>query len=209
MFATLLGTNRETEEHTSLCAGLCRVAVAQGFVPPDTRLRVQPDQTPLAGWQIELRGPADAKADFLLSVTAPKVPSISPIPVMKTVSGPLFSVIVMPGFLGVHSDAVREYSEFKENSQVKEAFEGFCRALQPGTTDIPPTEFGLYVDSLFFGRVVCSICGSEFSLGARPAQDDATRAVPIARDAIARGWRLSAAAGSKPLCPQCAPGALP
>lgn len=206
MFATLLGTNRETEEHRGLCAGLCQVAVAQGFVPPDTRLRVQPDQMPLTGWRIEQLGPSDAKADFLLSVTAPKVPSISPIPVMKTISGPLFSVVVMPNFFGVYSDSGREYSEFKEASQVKEAFDAFLHSLVPRTTDMPPDEFSLYVDSLFLGKVVCSSCGSEFSLGARPGHDDATWAASMAREAIERGWRLTAVAASKPLCPKCVKG---
>lgn len=208
MFATLLGTNKETEEHRNLCAGLCQIAVARGFVPPDTRLRVQPDQMSLAGWQIEQRGPADAKADFLLAVTAPKVPSISPIPVMKTVSGPLFSVIVMPNFVGVwREDKDDKYSELTDASQVREAFEGFLRSLGPKTTDMAPDEFSLYVDSLFLGRVTCSSCGSEFSIGARPAHDDATWAASVAREAIQRGWQLKTGEGSKPLCPQCAKGA--
>jgi hypothetical protein len=160
----------------------------------------------LTGWQIEQRGPADAEADFLLAVTAPKVPSVSPIPVRKTVSGPLFSVIVMPEFYGVYSDNVRDYSEFKETSQVKAAFETFLYSLVPKTTDMPPDEFSLYVDSLFLGKVVCSSCSSELSLGARPLHDDATWAVSMAREAIERGWRVTTVAGSKPLCPQCAKG---
>lgn len=207
MFATLLGTNRGTDDHRSLCVGLCQIAVARGFAPPDTTLRIQPDQIPLDGWQIEQRGPADAKANFLLAVTAPKVPSISPIPVKKTVAGPLFSVVVMQGFFGVWQDNVREYSEFKETAKVMEAFGGFLDSLEPRTTDMAPDEFSLYVDSLFFGRVACSSCGLEFSLGTRPTEDDATWAASIAREAIDRGWRLKTGEGSKPLCPRCAKGA--
>lgn len=133
MFATLLGTNRETEQHTSLCAALSQIAVAQGFAPPDTKLPVEQDQTPLTDWQIELLGPADGKADFLLSVTAPDIPSISPIPVKKTVSGSLFSVTVMPSFFGIYADNLRDYSELREFSEVKDAFERFLEFLAKST----------------------------------------------------------------------------
>lgn len=77
-------------------------------------------------------------------------------------------------------------------------------SLEPRTEDFAPDEFSLYVDSLFLGGVACSNCGLEFSLGPRPAQDDATWAVSMAREAIERGWRLSTDEGSKPLCPRCA-----
>lgn len=65
MFAILLGTDRETEDHRELCANLCKLAVRKGFAPPDTTLRIRGDQTPLDGWSLELRGPAaDANADL-------------------------------------------------------------------------------------------------------------------------------------------------
>jgi hypothetical protein len=207
MFATLLGTNRGTEDHRTLCASLCQLAVGKGFAPPDTTLRIRADQTPLDGWKVELRGPADANADFLLAVTAPKVPGISPIPVQKTVTGPLFSVIVMQGFFGVWRGDGHDYSEFKETTQVMEAFGGFLASLEPKTTDMAPDEFSLYVDFLFLGKLACSGCGLELSPGPRPAQDDARWAASVAREAIERGWRLKTAEGSKPICPRCAEGA--
>lgn len=207
MFATLLGTNRETDNHRTLCADLCQIAVRRGFAPPDRTLRVQPDQIPLDTWQIEQRGPAGAKADFLLAVTAPMVPGVSPIPVKKTVAGPLFSVVVMPAFFGVWRDDVRDFSEYTEPARVVEAFGEFLDSLEPATTDMPADEFSLYVDTLFFGRIACSRCGLEFSLGDRPAEDDATWAASVAREAIQRGWQLKTGEGSKPVCPRCAKGA--
>ena len=206
MFATLIGTNRKTDDHRILCADLCKIAVRRGFAPPVRTLRVQQDQIPLDGWQIEQRGPAGAKADFLLSVTAPMVPGVSPIPVKKTVAGPLISVVVMPGFFGVWRDDVRDYSEHKEISRVVDEFDEFLDSLETPKTDKAPDEFSLYIDTLFLGRLACSSCGSEFSLGDRPAEDDATWATSIAREAIQRGWQLKSGEGSKPVCPHCAKG---
>ena len=207
MFATLLGTNRETDDHRTLCAELCQIAVRRGFAPPDTTLRVQPDQMPLDKWQIEQRGPAGMKADFLLAVTAPVIPGVSPIPVKKTVAGPLFSVVVMPAFLGVWREDVRDFSEYTKPAQVVEAFGGFLDSLESTTTDMPRDEFSLYVDTLFLGRVACSRCGLEFAVSNRPAEGDAAWAASIAREAIQRGWQLKTGEGSKPVCPRCAKGA--
>src|SRR5437879_6005449 len=130
-------------EHRALFETLCEVATRRGFRPPDTTLRVQRDQIPLDGWSIEQRGPGDGKADFLLAVTAPKVPSISPVPVMKTVSGPLFSVIVMDTYFGVWRErlasagsparretAVGGFSEFKDSVHVLKEFEQFLESLR-------------------------------------------------------------------------------
>jgi hypothetical protein len=207
MFATLLGADRETDDHRTLCAHLCQIAVSRGFAPPDRTLRVQPDQIPLDRWQLEQRGPGGAEADFLLAVTAPMVPGVSPIPVKETVAGPLFSVVIMPTFFGVWRDDARDYSEYTEPAQVIEAFGGFLDSLEPTTTDMAPDEFSLYVDTLFFGEIACSRCGLEFSLGDRPAEDDATWAASVAREAIQRGWQLKTGEGSKPVCPSCAKGA--
>lgn len=208
MFATMLGTNRETEAHTNLCERLCQFAVAQGFVPPDTTLTVQPDQTPLDGWIIEQLGPANAKADFLLAVTAPKIPGLSPIPAMNTVAGPVFSVVVMQGFFGVWQDNGHRYVEFKEDGQVMEAFESFLHSLEP-TSAMPRDEFSYYLDGLFivYGRIDCSKCGLEFPPIARPARRDATCPASLAAGAIERGWRRAVGNEVQLLCPQCARGA--
>lgn len=74
MFATLVGSDRDTAIHADLSAKLVALAEARGYRPPDTRLRIRPDQTPLHKWQLECRGPADEQADFFLAVTAPAIP---------------------------------------------------------------------------------------------------------------------------------------
>lgn len=131
MFATLIGTSTGLPEHKVIFDSLCEIATGRGFLPPDTRLHIQRDQISLEGWSIEQGGPADGKADFLLAVTAPKVPSISPIPVMKTVSGPLFSVVVMDTFFGVWRGG--DFSEFKDSAQVLRTFGEFLDSLEQST----------------------------------------------------------------------------
>ena len=60
-------------------------------------------------------------ADFFLAVTAPNVPSISPIPIKQTVAGPLFAVIVMSEVFGVWEDGdfrELEKTEYVENERL-------------------------------------------------------------------------------------------
>ncbi|MCX5814113.1 MAG: hypothetical protein NT178_16455 [Proteobacteria bacterium] len=84
------------------------IAIEHGFVPPDKPMQVQPDG-PLDGWSLEQKGPIDKKADFILAVTAPRVPGISPIfPVYMTISRPLFTVIVMDSFFVVSRENRRD-----------------------------------------------------------------------------------------------------
>jgi hypothetical protein len=130
MFATLVGTNTVSTQYKSVFKRLFEIALARGFEPADTTLRIQRDQTPLNGWTLEQNGPAQGKADFLLAVTAPKVPSISPIPVSKTADGPLFAVVVMDSFFVVSREDRRDVSEFKDSAQVEKSFEGFLNSLK-------------------------------------------------------------------------------
>lgn len=69
-------------------------------------------------------------------------------------------------------------------------------------SDMPEEEFSAYVDMLFLGRLSCAVCGAEFARE-RPKQHDESWAIDMARDAIAQGWRLHPAEGSKILCPAC------
>ena len=95
VFATLIGTNSGAIEHQALFDRLRGIAIARGFIPPDASVCIQADGS-LAGWSLEQRGPRDREADFLLAVTNPRVPGVSPIfPVSKTISGPLFAVVVL------------------------------------------------------------------------------------------------------------------
>ena len=128
MFATLVGTDTKSEAYTQIFADLLQIATNLGFFPGDLDLRVEPDQISLRGWSLELRGPRDKEADFLLAVTAPRAMSISPIPVRKTVSGPLFAVIVMGDFIGVWREG-REFVETKDPEHVKTDFSQFLNTI--------------------------------------------------------------------------------
>jgi len=129
MFATLVGTNRNTSAHTAIFRDLVQLAEQRGFVPGDKALRVVPDQIPLSGWSLEFQGPATGEADFLLASTAPRVPSIAPIPVRQTVVAPLFGVIVMEDFFGIWREG-REFAEVKDIAQVKDAFSEFLGGIE-------------------------------------------------------------------------------
>jgi len=128
MFATLIGTDIESKAYLQIAEELLQIAEKQGFTAGSDELRVTPDQAPISRWSLELRGPIDKKADFLLAVTVPKVPSISPIPVMKTVSGPLFSVIVNSGFFGIWQEG-RDFKEAKDIEDVKTEFLSFLDGI--------------------------------------------------------------------------------
>lgn len=127
MFATLAGSNTERSQHEEMFQRLCGIAIERGVAPGDTHLRIVSDQASLEKWSLALRGPADGQARFFLSVTAPKVLSLSPLPVMKTLSGPLFSVVVMPTFFGVWDE--ENFTEINDKDRVANTFEEFLDRL--------------------------------------------------------------------------------
>jgi len=129
MFATLIGANTGDTGHRKLFDRLNAIAIESGNNPPDAVLRVQPDG-PLDGWSLEQKGPHDQSADFLLAVTAPRVPGISPIfPVFKTISGPLFAVVVLESAFIVSREDRRDVSEVKDADLVVKSFEEFLEWL--------------------------------------------------------------------------------
>lgn len=130
MFATFVGTNTVSTQYKTVFRRLMEIAIASGFEPPDTTLRVQRDQMPLDDWTIEQKGPRDYKADFLLAVTTPGGPSMSPISVMKTIDGPLFAVIFMDSFFGVSREDQCDFSEFTDSISVEKSFEEFLKSLK-------------------------------------------------------------------------------
>ncbi len=129
MFATLVGTNTDSTQIDSVFKSLFEIAIAQGFEPPETKLRTRGDQMPLDEWTLEQKGPTNGKADFLLAVTAPKVPSMSPIPVMQTVDAPLFAVVVMDSYFLVSREDRRDVSEFEGIVGVEDSFKSFLGSL--------------------------------------------------------------------------------
>ena len=130
MFATLIGTDTGGAEHRAIFDRLYGIAIGRGFAPPGASRRVQPDG-PLDGWSLEQKGPADGEADFLLAVTAPRVPGISPIfPVFKTIPGPLFAVVVLDSAFIVSREDRRDVSEVKDLASVETSFESFLGGLE-------------------------------------------------------------------------------
>jgi hypothetical protein len=129
MFATLIGTDTGSEAHLHIADELIQLAEKKGFTPGNEELRITPDQIPINKWSLELRGPLDEKAEFLLAVTVPKVPGISPIPVRQTVSGPLFSVIVNSSFIGIWQEG-RDFKETKDFECVKKDFLRFLDGIK-------------------------------------------------------------------------------
>ncbi len=129
MFATLIGTDTASSRYESIFTQLIKIAIDQGFNPPDTLHRVRPNQLPLEEWKLELKGPGGNKADFLLAVTAPKVPSIAPIPCEQTIDGPLFAVVVMDTFFIVSREDRRDVSEYEDVDNVVCSFKSFLKTI--------------------------------------------------------------------------------
>ncbi|SMH34519.1 MULTISPECIES: hypothetical protein [Cyanophyceae] len=130
MFATLVGTNRQTNDHIDLLSQLIPIAKDLGFEPPDLEHEAVADQGSLAGWSSELRGPSSNTCEFFLAVTAPNVPGMSPIhPFRKTFNGPMFAVVVNDGWFLVSRSDHGDVTEFKTNSDVVDAFANYLEKL--------------------------------------------------------------------------------
>ncbi|KXK01391.1 MAG: hypothetical protein UZ04_CHB001002250 [Chlorobi bacterium OLB4] len=128
IFAALLGTDKLTTIHEDIYNRLIDISIKRGYTLPDTFLRINPDQIPLDKWTLTLKGPHDRKAEFLLSVTAPKIPGMSPIPIRKDIDGKLFSVTVMDSYFGIWDDY--DYTESRIEDMVIQKFEEFLDNLQ-------------------------------------------------------------------------------
>lgn len=126
-FATLIGTDRTTTKHEEIFKLLFDIAVNHKFVPPDNVVRVQRDQIPLDSWTLVLKEPDNNNPKFLLAVTAPKIPSMSPLPVRQTIDCPLFSVIVMDTYFGIWRDG--DFSESVSTENVTKVFKTFLDTI--------------------------------------------------------------------------------
>lgn len=131
MFASLVGTDHGDTEHRKLFERLCKFAVEQGFAQAEGVVPIRPDGS-LDGWSLEQKGPhAKESADFFLSVTAPRVPGISPIyPVFKTIGGPLFAVVVLPSAFVVSREDRRDIAETQDAEQVVRSFSQFLDGVR-------------------------------------------------------------------------------
>lgn len=128
VFALLVGTDTGSPVAERLAHSLGALAAEHGYTLPETPLRIVPDQVSLAGWSLTFRGPSDRRTALVLAVTAPSVGSISPIPVQKTVSGPLFAVVVFDAYFLVYAGR-GDVLEVTDRDAVERAFETFLAHL--------------------------------------------------------------------------------
>lgn len=129
MFATLVGTDTGDTRHKAVFDQLYQIASERGFLPPHNPVRIRPDGR-LDGWSLEQKGPYGDSADFLLAVTAPRIPGMSPIfPVFKTIDGPLFAVVVLESAFVVSRADRRDVSELKDSASVARSFGEFLDKL--------------------------------------------------------------------------------
>lgn len=130
MYAILTGSDRNTQRHIEVLNRLISIADQSGFTHPDRELRIFPDQQSLNRWTLTMQGPEAEPADFFLAVTAPSIPGISPIPVLKTVQGPMFAVTVMDSFFGIRREDQKDYIECKSEKNVADEFRDFIKSLE-------------------------------------------------------------------------------
>lgn len=166
-FATLRGTNHSDDRHKVIFAQLAAIAESAGFEPGDFRLPIRDNQIPLDDWDLEHLGPGGDSAEFFLSVTAPKVPSMSPIPIQQTISAPLFAVVVMPAFFGIWSEnrPGDTFTETNDASEVELEFSRFLARLRKidgaevHNTNIHPRDRGPSADDEpRRSGLVCEFC---------------------------------------------------
>ena len=130
MFATLVGTDTQKDTYREIFERLCSIAIAHGFTLPNRNYHIQSNQTSLVGWTLEQKGPPDGNASFYLAVTAPKMPGMAPIPITKTIEGPLFAVMVMDTFYTVSRQDRSNICEYRDSAAVEKEFEGFLESFE-------------------------------------------------------------------------------
>ena len=129
MFATFVGTDKGGSRHEDVFWSLYAIAVERGYVPGNSELQVEPDG-PMDDWVVKQIGPEDGQAEFFLAVTEPQIPGCSPIfPVQKTVSGPMFAVVVLDSSLTVFREDRSDVLDVNDTAAVAESFESFLREL--------------------------------------------------------------------------------
>lgn len=127
MFAIIVGANTENQIHAKVFEQLFRIAVEKGFEAPTIDLPVRAEG-PLGGWALEHKGPLTNPADFVLAVTAPRVPGMSPIyPVYLSIEGPIFAVVVLDSVFSIWSKGSPDVIEVENTSLVLKAFHSFLK----------------------------------------------------------------------------------
>lgn len=125
LYSTLKGGNSNRLEYLEIFNELNKLATQKGFLESSQIRLPKLDQTNLDDWTLEFKGSPLEQIEFLLAVTAPKMPLCSPIPIFMDVSGLLFSVILNKNYFTLWDGHLRRFISVENISDIKIAFENF------------------------------------------------------------------------------------
>lgn len=120
IFATLCGTDYGNTEYLKVYAELLEIAYSKGFIESNENQRPRPNQTSLNRWSLWLKGSRFDQCVFMLSVTAPQIPLIAPVPITIEIDVPLFAVVVNKDFYLISNE--RDILETKNIEKIKNEF---------------------------------------------------------------------------------------
>ena len=126
-FATLCGTDYGNTKYLKIYAELLEMAYSKGFIESCENQKLRQNQTSLDEWSLWLKGSSYDQCLFMLSVTAPQIPLMAPIPITKEIDAPLFAVVVNKDFYLISTEG--EISETKNIEQIKIEFLKFLEKL--------------------------------------------------------------------------------
>jgi len=127
IFATLCGTDCKNIAYLKIYADLLEIAYLEGFNDSKENQRPRANQTSLDKWSLWLKGSNHENCLFMLSVTAPDVPLMAPIPITKEINGPLFAVVVNKNYFLISREG--EISEVKDEELIKNEFKKFLTKI--------------------------------------------------------------------------------
>lgn len=130
-FATLCGTDYGNTKYLKIYAELLEIAYSKGFKESIENQRPRQNQTSLDEWSLWLKGSRYDQCLFMLSVTAPKIPLMAPVPITLEIDAPLFAVVVNKDFYVTSTEG--EISETKNIEQIKKEFKLFLEKISNKT----------------------------------------------------------------------------
>jgi len=122
IYATFIGTDYETEIHLESFSRLKKIANDTGFIESERPVKPIADQTDLRKWKLELKGQYNENIEFLLAVTAPKLTTMSPIPIKMDTGGYLFSVIHQQDTILIWNGMMRKFYSPKSTEEIEKIF---------------------------------------------------------------------------------------
>ncbi len=127
IFATICGTDCGNTEYLKIYAELLAIAYSKGFKESIENQRPRPNQTSLDKWSLWLKGSRFDRCVFMLSVTAPEIPLIAPVPITIEIDAPLFAVVVNKDFYLISNE--RDILETKNIETIKKEFIKFLEKI--------------------------------------------------------------------------------